>query len=75
MWLSDKEKKNLYQYFRLSQILFFPIELLETKLLIDATSDDTIAIMLLKIRISDLTSFVIETIEYFMNDMTSELKT
>lgn len=63
------------QYFRLSQILFFPIELLETKLLIDATSDDTIAIMLLKIRIWDLTSFVIETIEYFMNDMTSELKT
>lgn len=51
MWLSDKEKKNLSQYFRLSQILFFPIELLETKLLIDATSDDTIAIMLLKIRI------------------------
>lgn len=75
MWLSDKEKKNLSQYFRLSQILFFPIELLETKLLIDATSDDTIAIMLLKIRIWDLTSFVIETIEYFMNDMTSELKT
>lgn len=65
----------MYQYFRLSQILFFPIELLETKLLIDATSDDAIAIMLLKIRIWDLTSFVIETIEYFMNDMTSELKT
>lgn len=65
----------MYQYFRLSQILFFPIEILETKLLIDATSDDTIALMLLKIRIWDLTSFAIETIEYFMNDMTSELKT